>query len=375
MKKLILFFVISLFNIILIQPAKAFEVKIDNSINLAAEEIADGNVYANCSEMKIDGTVNGDIIALCKNIIINGVINGDFIAFAQNITVNGEIKGNLRIAGTNLIINGSIGHNVNVFGSEINFTPNSKVSWDVLVSGVNGQFNGLINGNLHGNLASTLIAGKVEKNVNLKIDNNPNSNLLIDKEAIIGGNLNYQANSEAIIESPSSVLGSTTKQTIELGTKNVFNQLLNLFYRLSALILLGLVIISFKKKPFYKVAEILETKNWQANLIGLAYLFLMPLIIIFLSFTIIGLPLALLLFCFYLILIFLSTLFSSFWLGKILLSLIFKKELNPFIVLSSGLALVTLFSIIPYIGWILVLMLIIGGLGSTLLTIKNSFYD
>jgi hypothetical protein len=46
----------------------AFEVRFDDSIKLSAEEVAEGNVYASCSQMDIEGTVNGDVIALCQRI-------------------------------------------------------------------------------------------------------------------------------------------------------------------------------------------------------------------------------------------------------------------------------------------------------------------
>jgi hypothetical protein len=375
MKKLLFSTIILLSALIIGSSAQAFEIKVDNSINLNKEEIADGNVYASCSDMKIDGTVNGDIIALCKSITINGVINGDLIAFAQDITINGEIKGNARIAGTNLVINGSVGRNVNIFGSEINLTPNSKVAWDVLVSGVNGQFNGVISGNLHGGLASASVAGKISKNVDLKIEDEINGNLLIDQEAIIGGNLNYQAGQEAVIESASSIIGSTTKQDIKKENKNIVNEIANIFYKLAALILIGLVLISLKKKSFSEVSKNLETKNLQANLIGFGFLILMPLLIIILAITLVGLPLAMILLCAYIILVFLSIIFASFWLGETLVKLVTKKELHPVISLSAGLTVFTLFSIIPYFGWALSIVAIINGLGALLITIKSSFYD
>lgn len=375
MKKILFSLIILLSAFVFGASANAFEIKVDNSVNLNKEEIADGNVYASCSDMKIDGTVNGDIIALCKSITINGTINGDLIAFAQDITVNGEIKGNARIAGTNLVINGAIGRNVNAFGSEINLTSNSKVTWDVLVSGVNGQFNGIINGNLHGSLASASVAGKIAKNIDLKIEDEVNGSLLIDQEAIVGGNLNYSASQEAVIESLSSVIGSTTKQEIKKEDKNIVNQLANIFYRLAALILLGLVVISLKKKSFTAVSKNLETKNWQANLIGFAALIFTPLLIIIFAITLIGLPLAIILLCTYIILVFLSILFASFWLGETLIKLISKKEINPVISLSVGLLVFTLFSVIPYFGWALSIVTIINGLGALLITIKSSFYD
>lgn len=375
MKKFLLFAAIIFSFAIFTQPAQAFEVMVDNSINLSKEEIADGNIYASCGDMIIDGVVNGDIIAVCKNIVINGTINGDLIAFSQDITINGEIKGSARMAGTKITINGLINHNVNAFGTEIDLTPNSVISWDALVAGVNGKFNGTVAGNLHGSISSANIAGKIGKNINLTIDNNQTGNLLLTRDAVVGGALTYTANKEAVIESPSSVVGEITKKTNKDKSSDLINILASIFYKLSALILVGLVIISLKKKVAYDVSQKLSTKNWQSSLVGFMALILSPIIILFFTFTLIGIPLAILLLATYIILLFLGVIFASFWLGDLLLKIITKKKTNAFASLIIGLTVFVLLMSLPVIGWALALIITFNGLGALLLTIKSSLYD
>jgi cytoskeletal protein CcmA (bactofilin family) len=377
MKKFLSVAILAFSFIIFANSAQAFEVKVDNSVNLNKEEIADGNVYASCGDMKIDGTVNGDLIAMCKSIVVNGTINGDLIAFSQDITINGEVKGSVRVAGTNLTVSGTVDHNINSFGTEINLTPSSTVAWDVLVAGVNGNFNGIIGGNLHGNIAAASIAGKIGKNVDLKVEdsNNSNSGLLITKDAIIGGDLTYTAKREVKIESPSSIVGVTSHQKETSETETPINIITKIFYKLSALILIGLILISLKKKVFYTVAKILETKNWQATLIGLGLLILMPIVILFFSLTIIGIPLALILLAAYLIMLPISAIFCSFFVSDLIIKNTYKKPINAFVTLIIGLIIFTLLASIPYLGWSFVLVFITYGLGGILINIKNHLYD
>lgn len=377
MKKLISITVLVFSFIIFAHSAQAFEVKVDNSINLNKEEIADGNIYASCDDMKIDGTVNGDVIALCKNITINGTVNGDVIAFGQDITINGEVKGSARVAGTNITINGIINHNINAFGTEITLTPTSTVAWDVLIAGVNGNFNGTIGGNLHGSIAAATIGGKIGKNINLTIDDGSaaQGGLLITKDAIVGGGLTYTAKQEARLESLSSVVGPISRQEARNDSKAPIDYVADIFYKLSALTLIGLVVVSLKKESAYSVSKVLEIKNWQSTLIGLAALILTPVIILFFVMTVIGIPLAILLLFAYLILLILSLVFSSFFMGNILLKNFSKKPLNAFAVLISGLAIFVLLASLPYIGWSFVLVFMIYGLGGILISIKNYLYD
>lgn len=375
MKKIISVVALAFSFIIFAHSAQAFEVKVDDSVNLNKEEIADGNVYASCGDMKIDGTVNGDVIAICKSIIINGTINGDLIAFSQDITINGEVKGSARLAGTNITISGIVNHNINAFGTEINLTPSSTVAWDVLVAGVNGNFNGTIGGNLHGSIASANVAGKIGKNINLTIeDDSSQGGLLITKDAIIGGGLTYTAKQDAKLESLSSVVGPVSHQTPKEKTTTALNIISEIFYKLSALFLIGLVLISLKKKSIHDVSKNLETKNWQTLLIGLGALFLTPLIILFFTLTIIGIPLAILLLAIYIILLALSLIFSSFFIGDKVIKSFVKKPINPFLILLFGLTILVLASCLPYLGGAFVLVFVTYGLGGILLTIKNNLY-
>lgn len=376
MKKLFIFLALALFLAIPLSASYAFEVKVDNSVKLNKEEIADGNVYASCGDMTIDGTVNGDIIAVCKNIVINGIVNGDLIAFGDSITVNGEVKGSTRVAGTNLNINGTVGHNINAFGTAINLSASSTIGWDVLVAGVNGVFNGNIGGNLHGYISSATVSGKIGKNIDLKIDDSSSTSgtggLLITKDAIVAGGLTYSAKQAARIESPSSVVGSITRQEIKKNEPSPINEISKIFYKLSALFLIGLVLLSLNKKITYQIAENIEKKYWQSALIGLAILTVSPFIIFFFIFTIIGIPLALILLTIYLSFIALAIIFSSFFAGDFLLKKIFKKSINTFVVLIFGLFIFVLFSSLPFVGWFISLLFVICGLGSSFLTIKNN---
>lgn len=376
MKKILLTVALAFSFIIFAHSAQAFEVKVDNSVNLNKEEIADGNVYASCSEMKIDGTVNGDVIAVCKNIIINGTINGDLIAFSQDITINGEIKGSARVAGTNITVNGIVNHNINAFGTEINLTPSSSVAWDVLVAGVNGKFNGTIAGNLHGNLASASVAGKIGKNINLVIEDDGTSQggLLITKDAIVGGGLTYTANQEVRLESLSSVVGTVSRQENKQKTEAPINVVSKIFYKLSALILIGLVLLSLKKKAADKVTDILTTKSWQSTLIGLAAFILTPTIILFFCLTIIGIPLAILILAAYLILLSYGLILAAYFIGSTIIKNVYKKEVNPFVTLIIGLIIFTILASLPYIGWSFAIVFALYGLGGILITIKNNLY-
>lgn len=378
MKKSIIFAALLLAVLLPLGAARAFEVKVDNSIHLNKDQVADGTIYANCQEMIIDGTVNGDIIAICQKIVINGVVSGDLIAFGQNIEINGEIKGSARIAGPQITINGVVGHSVNMIGNDLKLNKTSLVGWDALVLGVNGYFDGNIDGNLHGLVNVASISGKVGRNINLTVDDQnskaPHS-LLITKDAVVAGNINYTATKDLVLENSSSVAGQINKDVRD--TKdNSNNWLWSIFYKLSSFILIALVIISFKKESFEKIINKLNTKWWQSLLIGLAVLFLTPLLIIILMITVVGIPLALILLATYLSSIIISIVLSSYYLGELALRKS-SKTIKPNVYGAAilGLAIFTVLSIIPGFGILVSFVAIISGLGSMFLIIKDKQND
>lgn len=378
MKRPILFAALLLSLLLPLGAAYAFEVKVDNSIHLNKEEIADGNIYANCQDMTIDGTVNGDVIALCQKIIINGVVEGDVIAFGQTIEINGEVKGNTRLAGPQITINGTVGHNVNVLGNDIKFNKNSLIKWDALVAGVNGTFDGSIDGNLHGLISVASISGKIGKNINLSIDDSDSTtdnNLVITKEAVIAGSINYTATKDLKLENASSVAGQINRQAKENKT-NPLAWLWIVFYKLSSLILIALVLISLKKELLEKITNKINNKWWQSLLTGLAILFFTPLLIILLALTVVGIPLALIILATYLSAIILATVLSSYYLGELALKkLSGPKKINIYGATILGLTIFTLLSVIPLLGPAISCLAVVIGLGSLFLIIKDKQND
>ncbi len=374
MKKLIILPILLLSFTFFVPKTSAFEVRVDDSIKLSAEEVAEGNVYASCSQMEIEGTVNGDVIALCQKINISGKINGDLIAFGEDVNISGEVTGSVRTAGTTTKINGRVGRNVNVFASEIFLEKDSLVGLDVLIAGVNANVSGSINGNLHGQLDSLKIDGKVGQNVDLKITNSSSGGILLGKEAVINGDLNYSSAQEIIIESPSSVLGSINYKKTEAHKTSAIDITSKIIYRIFSLLLIGLIIFSLKKKIFDSISKEINDNFGKSALFGLAFLLLTPIVIIFFAITLIGLPLAIILLMLYVLISIFAIIFSAFAIGDILLKKIIKKPFNAFLSLVLGLTILSILSVIPLLSPLTITLAIIIGSGALISKSKKSFY-
>jgi len=98
---------------------------------------------------------------------------------------------------------------------------------------------------------------------------------------------------------------------------------------------------------------------------GFLFVFVVPILITILTVLIITIPVALILLAFYLILLYISFIYAGMFLGRYLLSTIRKEEsatelLWPLVI---GVVLVTLLPKIPFVGWIIKIILVCFGCG------------
>lgn len=354
--------------------AQAFSFETKDNYRLPKEEVHDGNLYVAAGIIAIDGQINGDLIAAAQNLSVDGKIEGDLIAFSQNLIINGEVTGSVRIFSQSININGLVGRNINAFTSTISLGSESEVGSDLLIFGASGDFNGLVNDSLYGGLAQANINGKVGHDVSLNLESDYNGrNLFIGSEAVIGGDLKYSAKSEAEIQNPEAVSGNINYQPQIKKPENWKNKATNRFFQLSSLILIGIILLTLKKKSFAKTAKTMAEKPWQTPLIGLIFLLVTPIITLLLLITVIGIPLALIIIALYLVLLIISIIYSAYYIGLLLGNGLNKKPINPFLALILGLIIFIILMSIPWLGGLSTLVFILFGLGASVLEIKNNF--
>ncbi|MFA5131594.1 MAG: polymer-forming cytoskeletal protein [Patescibacteria group bacterium] len=346
--------------------AHAFDTKTGNSIYIAKDQIVSGNFYAAGNTITIDGNISGDLIAAAETINVNGRVEGDIIAAAQTINVNGEVGGNIRVAGSSIDLNGSVARNVNAFGSNILLGTSSDIGWDAYVAGATIESRGNIAGTLSGNAGRALIAGKIGKDVNIKISEDSKSEgLIISPDTTINGNVNYTAKNPAQVAGSASVSGVIHQTVPETKAHNWLAAWAGVkLYTIFAALAVGLILIFLGKKITPKIIAKIDEKHWRTFLPGLIIMFIVPPIALFLAFTFIGIPLALILMALWLVAIYLAKIFTAIFVGQTILQTLTKNH-NPKLIWSLilGVIITWLLFAIPFVGWIIGLIAIWLGLG------------
>lgn len=353
--------------------AATFQSK--DTIYVGEDEVISNNFFAAGSSITVDGKVQGDIICAGRSITINGFVDGDVLCAGQSITINGEVRGNVRAAGSSITINGKVARNVMVAGSEINLGNKAEVAWDMMFAGAFADIHGQVKRDLEGAGNKLVVGGTIARNVMLfsdsgKHDKQSDSSITILKSAVINGDLTYTSGFEADIEEGAMVKGETTHHERMMGANKgdgsfiavwLWWKIISIF----AALLIGLVLVSWLRRPVEAISQRMFVKPFKTLGYGLLFSIITPIVCFLLFMTVIGIPLALAI---------LALWFIALWLAKIITAIVVVLEIMkrrsseqtrktlvvPMIV---GIVVSYIIFAIPVLGWLLCLLAVIFGMG------------
>ncbi|PIZ11353.1 hypothetical protein COY54_00545, partial [Candidatus Falkowbacteria bacterium CG_4_10_14_0_8_um_filter_41_36] len=264
-KKKILAIFFTLTAVILIPSVtKAFSVKSGSSVFNPSNQIIEGNLYAAGSTITIEGQVTGDVICAAQTVNISAKVDGDVICAAQTINISGEVLGNVRVAGNFINLSGTVGRNMNAFGSSIILSDKARVGWDLLLAGVQTEMRGEVDGSLHGSVKNLLVAGRVGKNLAIRVDANldkkDRGTLEITDTGSVAGDVVYTGASEAKLIKE-KVSGRIIHNLPESSTNKMFLAFMwGRIYAIFSALLVGLVLLSLWRRKIITLTDKMQTR-------------------------------------------------------------------------------------------------------------------
>ena len=347
--------------------ALAADVRIGNSPVVTSSEPSKGNLYLVGGNVTSAGRVGGDLVTLGGTIVVNGPISQDLLIGGGNLMVVGDVGGDIRAGGGNILINGRVGNDVVVAGGSTQIS-GSSVGGDVLWAGGALQVTAPVGGNMHLAGSEVVINSHVRGDVQFK-----GNKLTLGKDAVIDGNLNYTAKSEATIEAGAVVKGKTTFEPQKMGTtpglsaksilaifsvfvlgmflaKLVFALALGLFFRRFAVA----VVHTAMEQPLPEMGR------------GLVVLIVLPIVSIMALVTLIGIPLGVLGLVMFVALMLVSSGLAAIIAGSLAHKWMFKPDdyQLDWKTIFLGVAIYTLLGFIPFVGALAKFLLILLALGS-----------
>lgn len=341
--------------------------------NVLTVEDTKGNFFGAGNLVVINGVVDGDVFVAGNSISIKGTVNGDVFAAGNIVDVFGTIKGNLRTVGSNINIRGRV--EKNILSASANFIADEDafIGGHITHAGAGVILNAPVGGQIDAAVESMTINNSVGGDVNLRMGKNEKSRLYLYDKAVLSGNLKYTAVSEAEIGSGARILGETVFTPIKASKKAIekfpvsfkkFALALDAIGILSVFVL-GLIVLYFVPKILDRIYAAMKEKTWSNIGIGLVALVVVPLLAIMVLFTVVGIPLALMAIAAYAALLYFAKVVVSVALGRLIAER-FKWNLHKILSFMLGLAVFSVASFMPFVGWFLVFGAVLWAFGAIL---------
>jgi cytoskeletal protein CcmA (bactofilin family) len=375
MKKLL--FLLGLGAMLIPAASLAAYFKADSNVFATPSKTLQDNAYIVGGNVTVPGKINGDLFAAGSMIFISAEVTQDIALIGGTVNVSGASGEDIRVGGGNVTIGGNFSGELMVAGGQVVVSPETQIKKDSYIAAGGITFSGKEVGNLTITAGTIFINGTIEKN--LKIKNA--KKVTIGEDAMIKGNLEYSAPSEAVIESGAQILGATTFHKIEkagISEKSgaVFGGLFGLFTLMSlakVLMILTAVYLLWYiwKKDSVDFLRMVKSHFGRSLLRGFIFIVAVPVAAVIALVSIVGVLPGLFAISIYAALLILSVPFAALFTASLLTRN--WTNLRWFHILL-GAAAIMVVKIIPFIGCLAVFIVYLAALGALLSVLKSKFH-
>jgi cytoskeletal protein CcmA (bactofilin family) len=346
-------------------------------VSLPKDQTIDKDYFAAGDRVEISGTVNGDVYAAGGQVVIDGTINGDLIAAGGTVEVSGNVTQDARVAGGQVNISGQIGRNLTIGGGNVEIANNAILGGSLVAGAGNLNVRAPIAKDIKAGAGNLVIANIVEGDVEAGV-----GTLRLSSNGRVNGDLNYYSNDPVSIAPDATVSGKVTfNQTPEYeGPKasDVAKGLAGVaaFFKLISLVstlILGLLLVYLFPKFTEEVSENIQRRPWASLVVGILVLILSPIIFLVLLITVFGIPLAFFFLFLFLASLYITRIFALYFLGDFILERLKRDKLGGAWKFVVGMFAYYLITLIPIIGELIAFVVLLFGLGSSLITKKEIY--
>lgn len=346
------------------QPAEAIDTRTANIISVEAGEIVDDTLIAFGQVVRIDGEVTGDLIVFAQTIEITGSVRGDVFSFGRTIETDGEVGGGFAGFGQMIRIGDKIGQSVYGFAQTFRSGRDALIEGDLFAFGEAINVGGVVarNVTVFGNTFT--LTGEVRRDVTFG-----GRMAAVQSSASIGGDLDVGLPAGDNLElDPSATVGGETIVDVhepdreEDGLLSVWTIAMTALW-LAAAFLSGMLLLwalpALRRVPLDNLGGVLSSAG-----VGFLILTAMPVLSVVLAVTIIGLPAGLVIAALWALGLYISKIVVAHFLGSTLLRPKHEGARSLVLPLLLGLVLVLIAVSLPYVGWVINLLLVVLGLGA-----------
>jgi cytoskeletal protein CcmA (bactofilin family) len=335
-----------------------------NTVIVPSGQTVNSTLFAAGRTVDVAGDINGDLFCAGVNVTVSGRVRGDILCAAQNLTVTGQVTGDVRLVGQNVTLGGLITGNATIMAQSLTQQSRSAVQGDMSLAGQDATLNGRIGRDVASATQTLTIGGPVGRNVSANVDK-----LHLGSGANITGSVTYASNNTLSRASGAQVNGTVSKHAPAthkhhgIGGVSAAVGWLSLLYMYITFVVTAIVLALVLPGLFERGAAVAWSRLGMTFLIGLVSSIVVPVVLMLLMATVIGLPLALLCGLVWLVALLMAGPVAAYLLGRRIL----RSSTSPVLLMLVGAAIVFLLYLLPWVGWVFWLVGTWFGLGTLLM--------
>jgi len=358
------------FSLVTVAHAQSF--RSGNNTTLAAGQTVDGSLYAAGRTIDLAGTVNGDIFCAGQNITISGTVNGDVICGGQTLRIDGVVHGDVRAAGQSVTVDAQVTGSATLAGQTVTTSSKSRIGRDMTVAGQDVTLNGSVGRDVVAGSGSGIFNGLIGRNVSAGVDH-----LRLGSDADVKGNITYTSRNQLQRDSGADVVGRVTQNQPQQTRSDEGSPWLFTLWWLVAMLVFALLVALSMPQTVHRAAAAARLRPGRTLLVGFVASIIVPIGIVVLMATLLGLVAGLVALVAWILLVALSGPFAAYAFGRWILEQFNRTDNVVWAMLVGALVLLVVY-LIPIIGWIVMLFALWYGLGMLLrhlAAMRDSNYD
>jgi len=344
----------------------AQEFRSGTTATITQNETINKTLFVSGQTIDVTSEVFGDVFCIGQTINISGDINGDVICAGQTINISGNVNGDVRLAAQTITISGKVSGNASIASQTLTTQSNGEISGDLSVGSEFVTIGGPVGRDLAVAASNMVIASNVGRDVKASVES-----IELLSSANVAGNIEYTS-TNTINQSPNATVGGEITRTepkdTSSGGATMFGIAIAWFmYLFLAMLFTSMALALIFPSVLQSTTDRISNSPWKALLAGFVASLVIPIVLIALGVTLIGVPLMILLGLMWLVIIFLSGPFTAYYIGRLLLSNNRSVLLTMFV---GSLVLLSLY-FIPVIGLLILIGVYWLGTGMILLELMR----
>ena len=336
-----------------------------------------GNTYAAGGQVRTSLAVAGDFVAAGGRVLVDQPVRGDATLAGGSVDVSAPVGDDVRAAGGDVSINSTVGGELVASAGNITLTRNSRIAHAASLFAGNVVISGKVAGPLSVRAQTVVIDGELNGDARLVADH-----IKLGPAAKIGGALSYTSATEleradgAVIAGVITREGGTRAQQRSEGGREGPGEMQSHGPSWQAWLVIFLALLACSAAFLFlfptfivNAAEFIKQTPSISLGIGFSTLLAVPLLATVLFTTVLGIPLAIAVMALYPALMLLGFVVGVGYIARIVMTRTFKNSTHSFGAMlgyfAMALLLTLLIAQIPFVGFWVVIILALVGLGGS----------